>query len=51
VTDVDAFKPFLAKIASGARLTRAEAEAAFDLLLSGQSTPAQTGAFLMGLRA
>jgi anthranilate phosphoribosyltransferase len=48
---VDAFKPYLARIASGARLTRAEAEAAFDLLLSGQSTPAQTGAFLMGLRA
>jgi anthranilate phosphoribosyltransferase len=51
VTDLEAFKPFLAKIASGARLTREEAEAAFDLLLSGQSTPAQTGAFLMGLRA
>ena len=48
---VEAFKPFLAKIASGARLTRAAAEAAFDLLLSGHSTPAQTGAFLMGLRA
>ncbi|HUO55106.1 MAG TPA: anthranilate phosphoribosyltransferase [Rhodoblastus sp.] len=48
---MDAFKPFLAKIASGARLSREEAEAAFDLLLSGQSTPAQTGAFLMGLRA
>jgi anthranilate phosphoribosyltransferase len=48
---VDAFKPFLAKIASGARLSREEAEAAFHLLLSGQSTPAQTGAFLMGLRA
>ncbi|MCI4679551.1 anthranilate phosphoribosyltransferase [Rhodoblastus acidophilus] len=48
---MDAFKPFLAKLASGARLSREEAEAAFDLLLSGQSTPAQTGAFLMGLRA
>ncbi|WP_374547697.1 anthranilate phosphoribosyltransferase [Rhodoblastus sp.] len=48
---MDAFKPFLVRIAAGARLTRQEAEAAFDLLLSGQSTPAQTGAFLMGLRA
>ncbi len=47
---MDAFKPFLAKLASGATLTRKDAEAAFDLLLSGQSTPAQTGAFLMGLR-
>jgi anthranilate phosphoribosyltransferase len=48
---MDAFKPFLGKIASGARLTRDEAEEAFDLLLTGQTTPAQTGAFLMGLRA
>ena len=48
---MDAFKPFLAKLAAGARLAREEAEAAFHLLLSGQSTPAQTGAFLMGLRA
>jgi anthranilate phosphoribosyltransferase len=47
---MDAFKPFLAKLAAGARLAREEAEAAFHLLLSGQSTPAQTGAFLMGLR-
>ena len=44
------FKPLLGKLATGAALTRAEAEAAFDHLLSGEVTPAQTGAFLMGLR-
>lgn len=47
---MDAFKPLIAKIAAGASLGRAEAEHAFDLLLSGGVTPAQTGAFLMALR-
>ncbi len=47
---MDGFKPLLGKIATGASLTRAESEAAFDHLLSGEVTPAQTGAFLMGLR-
>jgi anthranilate phosphoribosyltransferase len=48
---MDAFKPFLAKIATGAPLSRTESEEAFGCLLSGETTPAQTGAFLMGLRA
>jgi anthranilate phosphoribosyltransferase len=47
---MDAFKPFIAKIASGERLSRAEAEAAFGILLTGEATHAQMGAFLMGLR-
>lgn len=47
---MDGFKPLLGKVATGAALTRAEAETAFDHLLSGEVTPAQTGAFLMGLR-
>ncbi|MDE2018392.1 MAG: anthranilate phosphoribosyltransferase [Hyphomicrobiales bacterium] len=47
---MDAFKPFLAKIASGAALSREEAGAAFDAILSGEVTPTQLGAFLMGLR-
>ena len=47
---MDGFKPLLGKIATGASLTRPEAESAFDHLLSGQVTPAQTGAFLLGLR-
>ena len=47
---MDGFKPLLGKVATGASLTRGESEAAFDHLLSGEVTPAQTGAFLMGLR-
>ena len=47
---MDAFKPLLAKVATGAMLTRAEAEKAFDDMLSGEVTPAQVGAFLMALR-
>ncbi len=47
---MDAFKPLIAKLATGASLTRAEAEAAFDHMLSGEVTPAQMGAALMALR-
>jgi anthranilate phosphoribosyltransferase len=47
---MDAFKPLIAKVAAGAPLSATEAEAAFDRILSGESTPSQTGAFLMALR-
>jgi anthranilate phosphoribosyltransferase len=47
---MDAFKPLIGKVATGASLTRAEAETAFDMMLSGEVTPAQMGAFLMALR-
>ena len=47
---MDAFKPLIGKVATGAGLTRAEAELAFDNILSGEVTPAQMGAFLMALR-
>ena len=43
-------KGFLAKVAGGASLDEAEAEQAFDIIMSGDATPAQIGAFLMGLR-
>ena len=43
-------KPLLAALANGRSLTRDAAEAACGLLLTGAATPAQTGAFLMGLR-
>jgi anthranilate phosphoribosyltransferase len=43
-------KPFLAKIATGATLSREEARAAIAVVLEGAATPAQLGAFLMGLR-
>ncbi|APF37504.1 anthranilate phosphoribosyltransferase [Chelatococcus daeguensis] len=47
---MDAFKPFIAKVATGVSLSREEARQAFDTLLSGEVTPAQSGAFLMALR-
>ncbi len=47
---MEAFKPYLAKVATGAALTREEAKLAFDALLSGEVTPAQAGGFLMALR-
>lgn len=47
---MDSFKPLIAKIATGATLTRDEAAHAFSQMLSGGSTPSQMGAFLMGLR-
>jgi anthranilate phosphoribosyltransferase len=47
---MDSFKPYLAKVATGATLSREEARAAFETLLSGEVTPAQAGGFLMALR-
>ena len=47
---METFKPLLAKVAAGASLTRGEAVAAFDAILSGEVTPAQMGGFLMALR-
>ena len=47
---MDTLKPLLAKVASGAPLSRGEAEAAFDHLLAGAATSAQMGAFVMALR-
>lgn len=44
------FKPYIAALASGAPLAREEARAAFALIFEGAVTPAQLGAFLMGLR-
>lgn len=43
------FKPYIAKAAAGP-LTRAEAEDAFNIMMSGEATPAQIGGFLMALR-
>ena len=43
-------KPVLARIASGATLDEAEAEAAFAIVMRGDATPAQIAALAMGLR-
>jgi anthranilate phosphoribosyltransferase len=43
-------KALLAKVAGGASLDEAEAERAFDIIMSGNATPSQMGGFLMALR-
>ena len=47
---MSALKAHLQKIAGGASLSRSEAEDAFGIIMSGEATPSQIGAFLMGLR-
>src|SRR5271165_6337362 len=43
-------KPLLARLAAGTALSEAEAEAAFNVIMSGEATPAQIGALLMAMR-
>jgi anthranilate phosphoribosyltransferase len=43
-------KPTLAKLAAGETLTAGQAEAAFDIIMGGEATPAQIGAMLMAMR-
>ncbi len=47
---VEQFKSLIAKVATGAGLTRHEAASAFDTIMSGEATPSQIGGFLMALR-
>ena len=50
MTEPRSLKPVLAKVADGKSLTEEEAAGAFDVIMSGEATPAQIGAFLMALR-
>ncbi len=43
-------KPVIARLAGGETLTDRDAEAAFDIIMSGEATPAQIGALLMAMR-
>ena len=43
-------KVFISKVANGLSLSQSEAEEAFGIIMSGDATPSQMGAFLMGLR-
>jgi anthranilate phosphoribosyltransferase len=43
-------KSAIARAATGRPFSRGEAEAAFDIIMSGEATPAQIGGFLMALR-
>ncbi|MBB4007919.1 anthranilate phosphoribosyltransferase [Allorhizobium taibaishanense] len=47
---MNGLKPFIAKVAGGQALTREEASEAFNILMSGEATPAQIGGFLIALR-
>ena len=44
------FKKLLAFVADGGRLSQAQAEEAFEIIMSGLATPSQMGGFLMALR-
>ncbi|PLU42895.1 anthranilate phosphoribosyltransferase [Sinorhizobium medicae] len=43
-------KPFVAKVAAREALSRDDARAAFEIIMSGAATPSQIGGFLMALR-
>jgi anthranilate phosphoribosyltransferase len=43
-------RPLLARVAAGHRLSEAEAEEAFEIIMSGDATPSQMGGLLMGMR-
>ena len=43
-------KPLIGKVAAGESLSVDETTEAFDIMMSGEATPSQTGAFLMALR-
>jgi anthranilate phosphoribosyltransferase len=48
--DIDDFRGLLAKVGNGQTLSVDEAERAFDIMTSGDATPAQMGGFLMALK-
>lgn len=45
-----AFKELVSAVADGKALSRADAEEAFEIIMSGEATPSQIGGFLMALR-
>jgi anthranilate phosphoribosyltransferase len=46
----DEFKGLIAKVATGAALSREEAARGFDTMMSGEATPSQMGGLLMAMR-
>jgi len=50
MNDMDTFKGLIGRVATGEALPVADAEVAFNIMMSGNATPSQMGAFLMALR-
>ena len=50
MSDMEEFKTLLGRVAAGERLDVESARVAFDIMMSGNATPSQMGAFLMALR-
>jgi len=48
--DIQDMKALIAHAATGETLSESQAETAFDIIMSGNATPAQVGGFLMALR-
>ncbi|MDA1310211.1 MAG: anthranilate phosphoribosyltransferase [Proteobacteria bacterium] len=48
--DILDMKALISLVANGGALSEAQAERAFDIIMSGDATPAQIGGFLMALR-
>jgi anthranilate phosphoribosyltransferase len=46
----DDLRPLLARVAAGHRLSEAEAEAAFEIIMSGNATASQMGGLLLAMR-
>ena len=49
-TPITDLKGFIGLVAQGRPLTRAQAEAAFSIMMSGEATPTQIGGLLMAMR-
>lgn len=48
--ETEDFKSLIGRVAAGETLSVEQAHRAFDIMMSGDATPSQMGAFLMGLR-
>ncbi len=46
----EAMKQIIGKVGEGKGLEQGDAKVAFDCIMSGNATPVQIGAFMMGLR-
>jgi anthranilate phosphoribosyltransferase len=50
MNEMETFKALIGRVAEGEKLPVEDARTAFDIMMSGDATPSQMGAFLMALR-